>query len=50
MAAMGRAARAKAEGHYDWDAILPQVLGRYDGLLAGYRQAQFAAEGVCVTD
>lgn len=50
MAAMGRAARARAEGHYDWDAILPQVLGRYDGLLAGYRQAQFAAEGFCVTD
>jgi alpha-1,6-mannosyltransferase len=50
MARMGQAARRKAAGHYDWDEILPQVLGRYDGLLAGYQRAHFAAERICVTD
>jgi alpha-1,6-mannosyltransferase len=33
---MGEAARRKAAGHYDWNEILPQVMKRYDGLLAGY--------------
>jgi alpha-1,6-mannosyltransferase len=50
MARMGQAARRKAAGDYDWDEILPQVLGRYDGLLSGYQHAQFARERVCVTD
>jgi len=50
MARMGQAARRKAAGDYDWDEILPQVLGRYDGLLSGYQHAQFAGERVCVTD
>ncbi len=50
MAAMGQAARRKAAGHYDWNAILPQVLGRYDLLLAGHRLAAFSGGSVCVTD
>jgi len=50
MARMGRAARRKAEQQYDWNEILPQVLGRYDTLLAGYPSAPLAAEGFCVTD
>jgi alpha-1,6-mannosyltransferase len=50
MARMGQAARRKAAEQYDWNEILPQVLGRYDGLLAGYQRAQFAAERICVTD
>jgi alpha-1,6-mannosyltransferase len=50
MARMGQAARRKAAGDYDWDEILPQVLGRYDALLSGYQHAQFARERVCVTD
>jgi alpha-1,6-mannosyltransferase len=50
MARMGQAARRKAAEQYDWNEILPQVLGRYDGLLAGYQRAQLAAERICVTD
>jgi alpha-1,6-mannosyltransferase len=50
MAAMGQAARRKAAAHYDWNAILPQVLGRYDGLLAGHRRAPYAEGRVYVTD
>jgi len=50
MAAMGQAARRKAATHYDWNAILPQVLGRYDLLLAGHPQAVFAGERAYVSD
>lgn len=50
MARMGQAARRKAEAQYDWNEILPQVLGRYDSLLAAYPRAPLAAEGFCVTD
>jgi alpha-1,6-mannosyltransferase len=50
MARMGQAARRKAAEQYDWNEILPQVLGRYDGLLAGYQRAQLSAERICVTD
>jgi len=50
MARMGQAARRKAAEHYDWNEILPQVLGRYDGLLSGYPRAQLASERICVTD
>ena len=39
LARMGQAARRKAVERYDWDEILPQVIGRYEGLLNGYPQA-----------
>jgi len=50
MARMGQAARRKAAGHYDWNEILPQVLGRYDSLLAGHWRAQFPTERIYVAD
>jgi alpha-1,6-mannosyltransferase len=50
MARMGQAARRKAAGRYDWNRILPQVLGRYDILLGGYKHVHHAPEGICVTD
>jgi alpha-1,6-mannosyltransferase len=50
MACMGQAARRKAAEHYDWNEILPQVLGRYDSLLAGYQRSQLASERFCVSD
>jgi alpha-1,6-mannosyltransferase len=50
MARMGQAARRKAAGRYDWNEILPQVLGRYDLLLGGYKPIQRVPERICVTD
>jgi alpha-1,6-mannosyltransferase len=50
MARMGQAARRKAAERYDWDEILPQVLGRYDGLLGGYKRVYHEPERACVTD
>jgi len=50
MARMGQAARRKAAERYDWDEILPQVLGRYDLLLGGYQRIQREPERICVTD
>jgi alpha-1,6-mannosyltransferase len=50
MARMGQAARRKAAERYDWDEILPQVLGRYDLLLGGYPRIERAPERICVTD
>jgi alpha-1,6-mannosyltransferase len=50
MVRMGQAARSKAAGHYDWNEILPQVLGRYDALLGGYKPIQREPERICVTD
>jgi alpha-1,6-mannosyltransferase len=50
MARMGQAARRKAAGRYDWNRILPQVLGRYDILLGGYKHVHHAPERICVTD
>jgi alpha-1,6-mannosyltransferase len=50
LARMGQAARRKAVEHYDWNEILPQVLGRYDGLLGGRRQEFAAPERICVND
>jgi alpha-1,6-mannosyltransferase len=47
---MGQAARRKAAGRYDWDEILPQVLGRYDILLGGYQFVRREPERICVTD
>ena len=39
LARMGQAARRKAVERYDWNEILPQVIGRYEGLLGGYPAA-----------
>jgi len=50
MARMGEAARIKAAERYDWNEILPQVLGRYDALLGGYKTSQRTPERICVTD
>jgi alpha-1,6-mannosyltransferase len=50
MARMGQAARDKAAQRYDWNEILPQVLGRYDALLGGYKPIQRKPERICVTD
>jgi alpha-1,6-mannosyltransferase len=50
MVRMGEAARRKAAGRYDWDEILPQVLGRYDALLGGYHRIHREPERFCVTD
>jgi len=50
MVRMGQAARRKAAERYDWNEILPQVLGRYDLLLGGYKPIQREPERICVTD
>jgi alpha-1,6-mannosyltransferase len=50
MARMGEAARRKAAERYDWNRILPQVLGRYDMLLGSYKHVHLAPEQICVTD
>jgi len=36
MACMGQAARRKAVERYDWNEILPQVVGRYEALVGGH--------------
>lgn len=50
MRRMGVAARRKAVERYDWNEILPQVLGRYDGLLDGRPHGIAEPERICVTD
>lgn len=37
--ALGAAARARAE-QYDWDVVMPQLIGRYEQLLAVHRPAR----------
>jgi alpha-1,6-mannosyltransferase len=49
MAQLGINARCKALEHFDWDQVMPQILLRYDGLLAGGRAA-LDVERICVTD
>lgn len=50
LAELGANARRKAE-HHDWNQILPQLLHRYGGLLAGgERAALLGAERICATD
>jgi alpha-1,6-mannosyltransferase len=41
---MGAAARRKAQEHYDWNQILPQLLQRYGGLLASADRAELEVE------
>jgi alpha-1,6-mannosyltransferase len=50
MARMGQAARGKAAGRYDWNRILPQVLGRYDALLGGYKRSFHEPGRIYVSD
>jgi alpha-1,6-mannosyltransferase len=50
LAALGRNARAKAQDHYDWNRIVPQLLGRYAVLLASHQRAEFEAERICATE
>jgi alpha-1,6-mannosyltransferase len=50
LAALGANARRKAQEHYGWDLIMPQLLNRYAGLLASGRRAEFDAERICATD
>lgn len=50
LAALGRNARRKAQDHYDWSLIMPQLLNRYGGLLASRQRAEFDAELICATD
>ena len=50
MARMGLAARRKAVERYDWNEILPQVLERYDSLLARHGRTAPQPERICVTD
>ena len=48
--AMAAAATRKAHEHYDWNHIMPQLMGRYGGLLASHARADLEAERVCVID
>jgi alpha-1,6-mannosyltransferase len=50
LAWMGANARRKAEEHYDWNQVLPQLLQRYGGLLAGGARAALELERICATD
>ena len=36
LARMGQAARRRAVERYDWNEILPQVVGRYEALVGGH--------------
>jgi alpha-1,6-mannosyltransferase len=49
-AALGANARRKAQDHYDWNLIMPQLLNRYRGLLTNRQRADFDAESLCATD
>jgi alpha-1,6-mannosyltransferase len=46
LAALGAAARRKAQLHYDWNRIAPQLLHRYTSLLARHHQRGWGEEGV----
>jgi alpha-1,6-mannosyltransferase len=50
LALLGANARRKAQDHYDWNLIMPQLLNRYGGLLASGQRAEFDAERICATD
>ena len=50
LAQMGLAARRKAGERYDWNQIMPQVLGRYDGLLGVRPFVHAEPGGIHVTD
>jgi alpha-1,6-mannosyltransferase len=50
LAVLGANARRKAQDHYDWNLIMPQLLNRYGDLLASRQRAEFDAERICATD
>jgi len=47
---MGDAARRKAAERYDWNTIMPQVLGRYHALLGARRRVVTPSGGVFAND
>jgi alpha-1,6-mannosyltransferase len=49
-ARLGEVAACKARAHYDWSAIMPQLMGRYASVLAYSQRAELEAGTVCVTD
>lgn len=50
LGALGQNARRRAQDHFDWNRIVPQLLNRYGGLLASHQRAEFDAERICATD
>ena len=50
LAVLGANARRKAQDHYDWNLIMPQLLNHYGDLLASRQRAEFDAERICATD
>jgi alpha-1,6-mannosyltransferase len=50
LAQLGINARRKAQDHYDWDRVLPQLSQRYGSLLASGERAALEVERICVTD
>jgi alpha-1,6-mannosyltransferase len=50
METMGAHARKRAQEQYDWQQVLPQLLERYRGVLAGRGHAQPARNRVCISD
>lgn len=50
LATLGANARRKAEDHYDWNEILPQVMRRYHAVLGRRGQDEPGARSICVTD
>jgi alpha-1,6-mannosyltransferase len=50
LAWLGANARRKAQEHFDWNRVLPQLLDRYGELLASGQRAALGMERACVTD
>jgi alpha-1,6-mannosyltransferase len=50
LAGMSHAACRKAQEHYDWNRIMPQLMSRYAGLLASRERADLEAERACVPE
>jgi alpha-1,6-mannosyltransferase len=49
-ARLGENARHVASTRYDWNLIVPQLLGHYSGLLAARPRAELEAQSACFTD
>jgi alpha-1,6-mannosyltransferase len=47
---LSQAASSKATSQYDWNAIMPQLMSRYAGLLATSARADLEGEGLCVPE
>ncbi len=48
--AMGQAGVCKAREHYDWQIVMPRLMGRYAGVLATGPRAELEAGTICVSD